>query len=409
MMDEQTLNQVRRLLPALEALGRSVRDALASGTYQGTAEMAARSYRSLHARIAEALPDDLYVTEALALDYPDTASDQEKVAAVQLAVTQLVEYLKGQMRGAPAGSSGSWSAEIEQLKDVTRSLSERILSQTRDSLRRALADIDIEINLDDEARARKSGKVKRRVVISDEEDLVGADFAAQELTGRRFADQDLTGANFSGAILRDVDFEDAILVDSNFTGANAERASFDSADLSGANLSGAVLRDANLEDAVLVNANLSGANLERAVLEDADLSGANLSGAVLRDTNLEDANLTGANLDGANLEQANLRDADLTGARMRAANLRNASLRDANLTDADLRDANLRGANLRDADLSGAILPDGSSYRPGADLHRFGVSKSPEREHGHRPPAPPEPPTPPEPGEPPAPPAPPVL
>lgn len=405
MMDEQVTNQIRRLLPALESLARSAREALVSGTYQGTAEMSVRSYRSLHAKIADTLPDDPYITEALALAYPDSATDQEKVAAVRLAATQLIEYLKGQMRGAPGGSAG-WAVEIEQLKDVTRSLSDRILAQTRESLRRAMADIDIEINLDDHLRSSKekhSSKVKRRVIISDEEDLTGADFSGQDLTGRLFEDQDLTGADFSGAVLRDADFSDCQLVRVNFSGANLERASFDSADITKANLTGAAMRDANLEDAVLVDADLSGANLERANLEDADLSGANLTGAVLRDANLEDVRLAGANMDGANLEQANLRDADLTGARLRGANLRNATLRDANLTDADLRDANLRGTNLRDADLSGAILPDGSSYQDGVELYAFGVSKGPERERGHRPPAPPESP------EPPAPPAPPVI
>lgn len=365
MMDEQLINQVRRLLPALESLARSTRDALASGTYQGTADMAARSYRSLHAKIAALLPDDPYITDALALDYPDTASDREKIAAVQLAVTQLNEYLKGQMRGVAVGSAG-WAAEIEQLKDVTRSLSDRILAQTRESLRRAMADIDIEINLDDETRRKRGGKVKRRVILSDEEDLVGADFSGQDLSGRRFEDQDLTGANFSGAVLRDADFNHC----------------------------------------QLVNASFSAANLERANLEDADLSSADLSSAALRDANLEDAQLVGARLDAANLEQANLRSANLTGARLQAANLRNTSLREADLTDADLRDANLRGTNLRSADLSGAILPDGSSYQPGADLYRFHVSKAPESvrgAHAPQPPAPPEPPAPP------APPAPPVI
>ncbi|GIL09429.1 MAG: hypothetical protein BroJett033_9400 [Chloroflexota bacterium] len=405
MMDEQLINQVRRLLPALESLARSTRDALASGTYQGTADMAARSYRSLHAKIAALLPDDPYITDALALDYPDTASDREKIAAVQLAVTQLNEYLKGQMRGVAVGSAG-WAAEIEQLKDVTRSLSDRILAQTRESLRRAMADIDIEINLDDETRRKRGGKVKRRVILSDEEDLVGADFSGQDLSGRRFEDQDLTGANFSGAVLRDADFNHCQLVNASFSAANLERANLEGADLSSADLSGAVLRDANLEDAVLMSANLSAANLERANLEDADLSSADLSSAALRDANLEDAQLVGARLDAANLEQANLRSANLTGARLQAANLRNTSLREADLTDADLRDANLRGTNLRSADLSGAILPDGSSYQPGADLYRFHVSKAPESVRGAHAP---QPPAPPEPPEPPAPPAPPVI
>jgi uncharacterized protein YjbI with pentapeptide repeats len=405
MMDEQLTNQLRRLLPALESLARSTRDALASGTYQGTAEMAARSYRSLHTKIAALLPDDPYITDALALDIPDAASDREKIAAVQLAVTQLTEYLKGQMRGAPSSGTG-WSAEIEQLKDVTRSLSDRILAQTRESLRRAMADIDIEINLDDEERRKRGGKVKRRVTLSDEEDLVGADFSGQDLTGRRFNDQDLSGANFSGAVLRDAEFNDCEMSSANLSAANLERANLEDANLEHANLSGAALRDANLGDAVLVDANLSGANLERANLEDADLSGVNFSGANLRDANLENAQMAGATLDAANLEQANLRSAQLSGARLRAANLRNTSLRDANLTDTDLRDANLRGTNLRDADLSGAVLPDGSSYHPGTDLYRFGVSKAPERGRGMDAP---EPPAPPEPPEPPAPPAPPVL
>ena len=52
-MDENTQTQIRQLLPALQALERSVKTALRDGMFEGTSEMAVKSYRSLHSRVAQ--------------------------------------------------------------------------------------------------------------------------------------------------------------------------------------------------------------------------------------------------------------------------------------------------------------------------------------------------------------------
>ena len=405
-MDENTQDRIKQLLAALQALEKSVRNALKEGTYHGTGDMAVRGYQGLHARAAEILPDDFYVTESLRLDTPAEADDQ-KLAQVQLAVSQLISYLETQARPSKRVriESGDFSTELEDLKDLSRSLRDRILAQTKDTIRRAMADIEINVESDWGSRHKRKRKIH---LSSDDDDYIGADLSGQDLHERDFSDQDLTDANLSGAVLHMANFSDAVLIHANLSGANLRETNFEDADLTQANMSGANMFGANMEDAVLVQANLSGAGLQEVNLEDADLTGANMSGANLQSANLSDAVLTHANLTGANLHDANLRDADLSEADLRAANLHSANLRDANLNGVNLRDANLHEANFRDANLEGAILPDGSPYRHGDDLSRFHVNRGPGAK-GKRgfhfvtppvPPAPPEPPVPPRPHHP---------
>jgi uncharacterized protein YjbI with pentapeptide repeats len=357
-MDEKEMTALRQLLPALKALAKSVEHALLTNTYQGTGEMAVKSYRSLHSRISELLPEDYYVTQGLALDISDEATEQQKIAQVNLAVSQLVYYLEGQVRnqGFPFGGGAPWGGDMEDLKDMTRGLRDRILEQTKQSIRKAMADIDVQINVDDMMGKPKG---KRRVVITSDEELAGADLSGQDLSHRNFSDKDLTGANLSGSTLEFTNFSDSEMEEANLSGANLHGANLSDCKLRYANFSGANLSDANLSDSELQSANFSGANLERVNLSDSDLGDANLSGAHMEDVNLRDADLRNANLTAANLSRANLRDAHLQGA--------------------NLRDANLQDANLRDADLNGATLPDGSRYERGADLSRFGARGKVER------------------------------
>ncbi len=403
-MDENTHDKIRQLLAALQALEKSVRSALKEGTFHGTGDMAVRGYQGLHARAAEILPDDFYVTESLRLDAPAEADDQ-KLAQVQLAVSQLISYLETQARPARGGvrvESGDFGRDLEDLKDLSRSLRDRILAQTKDTIRRAMADIEINVESDWGGKHKRKRKIH---LSSDDDDYIGADLSGQDLRERDFSDQDMTDANLSGAVLQGANFGNAVLIHANLSGTNLRETNFEDADLTQANLSGANMFGANLEDAVLVQANLSGAGLQEVNLEDADLTGANMSGTNLQSANLSDAVLTHTNLTGANLHDANLRDADLSETDLRAVNLHSANLRDANLTGANLRDANLHDANFRDTNLEGAILPDGSPYRHGDDLSRFHVSRGPGAK-GKRgfhfgvppvPPAPPEPPVPPTP------------
>lgn len=357
-MDEKEMMALRQLLPALKALAKSVEHALFTNTYEGTGDMAVKSYRSLHNRISELLPEDYYVTQGLALEVADDATEQQKIAQVNLAVSQLVNYLEGQIRsqGFPFGGGAPWMGDMDDLKEMTRGLRDRILEQTKQSIRRAMADIDVQINMDDMMGKPKG---KRRVVITSDEELAGVDLSGQDLSHRNFSDKDLTGANLSGSTLDFANFSDSEMEEVNLSGASLHGANLSDCKLRYANLSGAKLSDANLSDSELQNANFSGANVERVNFSDSDLREANFSGAHMEDVNLRDADLRNANLSAANLSRANLRDAHLQGA--------------------NLRDANLQDANLRDADLNGATLPDGTRYERGMDLSRFGARGRIER------------------------------
>jgi hypothetical protein len=157
MLDDNTRQALRQLLPALQALAKSVERALLTETYRGTSGMAVKSYRSLQGKVAELLPNDHYVTDALTLEVTADASEREKVAQVQLAVSQLVNYLEGLVRRS--GKSG----EFEDLSDLGRELRERILATTRDAVKRAMANVDIDMEIDD--REPWGTKSKRRIVI----------------------------------------------------------------------------------------------------------------------------------------------------------------------------------------------------------------------------------------------------
>src|SRR5690606_10619381 len=98
-MDENIRKQIRQLLPALQALEKSVKGSLLDGTFTGTGDMAVRSYNNLHSRIAQVLPDDFYITEGLSLEIGENADERQKVAQVHLAASQLVGYLESQARG----------------------------------------------------------------------------------------------------------------------------------------------------------------------------------------------------------------------------------------------------------------------------------------------------------------------
>lgn len=357
-MDEKDMTALRQLLPALKALAKSVEHAMYTGAYEGTGDMAVKSYRSLHSRIAELLPEDYYVTQGLVLDMSDGATEQQKIAQVNLAVSQLSNYLEGLVRtqGFPFGGGAPWGGDMEDLKDMTRGLRDRILEQTKQSIRRAMADIDVQINMDD---MMGKSKGKRRVVITSDEELAGADLSGQDLSHRNFSDKDLTGANLSGSTLDFANFSDSEMEEANLSGSNLHGANLSDCKLRYANFSGSNLSDANLSDSELQNANFSGANVERVNFSDCDLGDTNFSGAHMEDVNLRDADLRNANLTAANLSRANLRDANLQGA--------------------NLREANLQDANLRDADLNGATLPDGTRYERGMDLSRFGARGKIER------------------------------
>src|SRR5574338_224587 len=94
-MEENAAKSLTQLSLAFRSLAKSVEKTLMTGMYNGTGDISARGYRALHARAVELLPDDYFVREVLALDVPESATDQQKLAAVNLQAGQMVSYLDG--------------------------------------------------------------------------------------------------------------------------------------------------------------------------------------------------------------------------------------------------------------------------------------------------------------------------
>ncbi|MDX2161937.1 MAG: pentapeptide repeat-containing protein [bacterium] len=190
---------------------------------------------------------------------------------------QLLIYLEGQIKQGGGRGAWSWGFQGDEhgafgmphppeppippvppvppnaadWRGLGRDLQEQIISMTRNTLKRALSNIDVEM----------SGRGTVR----------GADMRGEDLQRRNFAKGKLIGVNFSGANGESVNFEDAFLA------------------------------DVGLSDSNLTAANFSGARLERCRLDNAVLERANLGTAVLAKCDLSNANLTGANLQGTRL------------------------------------------------------------------------------------------------------------
>lgn len=141
-MDEQTFNELNKLVLAIRALSKSVDRALMTGTYEGTGSMMVKNYRSLQTRAAQLLPDDYFVTDTLVLEIEPDSSEKETVAQVQLAVQQLSAYLEGQLRGY----RGNFGTMGDDFRSLGRDLQDQIINVTKYALRRALTNIDIGVN-----------------------------------------------------------------------------------------------------------------------------------------------------------------------------------------------------------------------------------------------------------------------
>lgn len=143
-MEEQTRNSLTQILLALRALSKSTERSLHTGSFQGTGDMAVRSYRALQAKIAELLPDDFYVSEVLKLEVTQDSDDRAKLNQVVLSVVQMVEYLEGLLRSVSvSGATVSFNGELNDLRTIGRDLQEQILNITKTTLRRALSNIEV--------------------------------------------------------------------------------------------------------------------------------------------------------------------------------------------------------------------------------------------------------------------------
>jgi hypothetical protein len=87
---------IRKILPLVHELAESVNQNIYMGM-EGTGEMSAGLYRALHAKIVRLMPDDDYITAALVLKYPKGTEDDNLLGVVNLAIRQLVAYLKNEL------------------------------------------------------------------------------------------------------------------------------------------------------------------------------------------------------------------------------------------------------------------------------------------------------------------------
>lgn len=145
-MDEQIYNELNKLALAIRALSKSVDRALMTNTFEGTAKMMVKNYRSLQARAAQLLPEDYFITDTLVLEVEESSNEREMVAQVQFAVQQLSAYVDGQLRG----QRGSFpnTPVSDDFRSLGRDLQDQIINVTKYALRRALTNIDIGINED---------------------------------------------------------------------------------------------------------------------------------------------------------------------------------------------------------------------------------------------------------------------
>ncbi|MEQ8674107.1 MAG: pentapeptide repeat-containing protein [Aggregatilineales bacterium] len=436
MIDNEKAVQLRQFVPALNALTKSVERSLQMNTYNGTGGIAFKSYNSLQQKIAEILPDDFYVVDALKLEHNSEAGEREQVAQVQLAASQMLTYLESLLESVQKEKRGEGSFDFNfstdeesNWRNIGRDFQDQVLRTTRETLRRAMKNIDIDF----EAPPRPPrpprppfGREKRkrgmRIVINGEDgsiesedgdedidlgNLSGANLSGQSLRERDFNGQDLSGAVLTGADLRLCNFHEANLSGAALAGANMRDCNLSSANLEAVNGQGANLTAANLTDAILTDAKFTGANMRDCNLSNvkadnvnfsgvnakatnfshANLQGMNARGANLRDAIFDHANLQGAELMGANLRVAGLDDTNFSGADLRGANLRgvnatNANFSGADLEEANLTEANLEGTNMENANVEGArlieaVMPDGKIYSRGMDVAQFGLKGTP--------------------------------
>ena len=94
MTETADLRALIRLIPPARTLRDDLEASIHKELYQGTGDLAVRSYNNLHASVSR-FTDDPYV-ESLALEVPEKANDKEKVLLARLAASQLVACLEGQ-------------------------------------------------------------------------------------------------------------------------------------------------------------------------------------------------------------------------------------------------------------------------------------------------------------------------
>lgn len=163
-MDEATNQELQKLLPAVKSLYLSLEHAAMSGQYGAAVNKMVKNYHQLHGRLLEILPDDYYVMQSLELELDDDASSEEIVAQVRFAANQMNTYLRELVRQEQRGSD-----DPESWGHLARDLQDQIINLTRNTVKRAIANIDLNFGDDDDDMERRP---KRKVRVNLEEEGV---------------------------------------------------------------------------------------------------------------------------------------------------------------------------------------------------------------------------------------------
>ena len=137
MAEKVDLHALIRLIPPARALRDDLEASIHKELYQGTGDLAVRSYNNLHASVSR-LTDDLYV-ESLALEVPEKANDKEKVLLARLAASQLVACLEGQtglvgIGGGSGSNADNFYAPVINgpISDVSSEIIQKIMGLVTD-------------------------------------------------------------------------------------------------------------------------------------------------------------------------------------------------------------------------------------------------------------------------------------
>ncbi len=104
MNEDSVLRPLIRLIPPARSLREEVEKSIHLELYNGSGDMAVRSYEGLHESVAKLAADSPYV-RGLKLFVPEGSNDREKMSLVLLASSQLLAYLEGET-GISANGNG---------------------------------------------------------------------------------------------------------------------------------------------------------------------------------------------------------------------------------------------------------------------------------------------------------------
>ena len=245
-MDEQNLNQV---LSALKALKQAAEEAVAKGQTAGTGTLTVRGYQRIYDQVRAAYPDDLFI-ETLALEIEDGMTEDAVLNQTLYAATQLDRYLREQNRV----SSGGGEFAFSELKNLGRQIQEQVIGISRNTLKRAFANIDVDFEAGEGSHFK-------------DQDLTGRDLSDADMRNSRVKNVNMTNINlqnarFDNARLKNVDLTQAILHEASFKNARLSYISAANADFTGATLVHSRLNDLDASNAVFVRADFTGSRLD---------------------------------------------------------------------------------------------------------------------------------------------------